>query len=247
MRRLLLFLLVLAPSLVLASKADFAVKLPDGLYLYQPYAGDEVFAKGDKDTIRPLFIVEKGKLVDPFLRAQKMGLEKFMRKYVSGKTFNVYAGPELVGKLSDVEFATCSRGEFVPDLLGKGKYAGKSLPTVPSKYITNHAIHTGLKMVMAPVELRLGPAISPSSKKNASDTIESAQRMIAKSIGGNLAPNSIAGGTLDLDQDGSHELIVQRVIESNQVLGEAGIRIELYRRYNSAWKSVFHTASIGCP
>lgn len=248
MRRLLLFFLLLVPSLTVADKAGFTVKLPDGLYLYQPNAGDEVLAKGDKDTVRPLVIVEKGKFVDPFLRAQEIGFEKFVQKYVTGKTFNVYVGPEQVGVLSNVEFATCSRGEFVPDILGRGRYTGRALPTVPSRYITNHPIYIGIKMVMTPVTV-LGDTLQSATATNVKDIatmLEKAREEIARTAHDEYAPSFILGGTLDIDQDGFHEIIVQRIVESSKVPGDTGVKIEINRHSNRRWDPIFHTVSIRC-
>lgn len=107
-----------------ASKAEqpFQVKLPDGLYLFQPKLHESRFS--------PLFIVEKGKLIDPYPLAKKMGIPKFMKKYVTGKTFNVYVGTEMIGKLNNVElqpFNDCLSEEMFPDIPVSGKYEGRPL------------------------------------------------------------------------------------------------------------------------
>ena len=112
-----------------ASKAaqPFQVKLPDGLYLFQPKLHESRFS--------PLFIIKGGKLIDPYPLAKNMGIPKFMKKYVTGKTFNVYVGTEMIGKLSDVKlqpFNDCLSEEMFPDIPVSGKYEGKPLPGIYS-------------------------------------------------------------------------------------------------------------------
>ena len=98
----------------------FKVKLPEGLYLYQPKIDEEVFS--------PLFIVKDGMLIDPYALAEKIGKEQFIKDYVEGRDFNVYAGRDIIGKLSKVkvEFLNvCETLEFLPDMRLTGKYEGK--------------------------------------------------------------------------------------------------------------------------
>lgn len=98
------------------------VRLPDGLYLYQPRIKDEVFS--------PLFIVKEGSLIDPYALAKEIGIERFTAEYVKDKVFSVYMGGELVGRLSSVrlEFAgRCELKDFLLDIEGRGRYEGKGL------------------------------------------------------------------------------------------------------------------------
>ena len=128
-----------------ASKTEqpLQVKLPEGLYLFQPLPQDKIYnlvvgsnegkavPNPAKDDFAPLFIVKDGKLIDPYSLANKIGIEKFNKRYVTGKTFNVYNGTENIGELTDVKLNSldnwCSN-EFLPNIAGKGKYKGNSLP-----------------------------------------------------------------------------------------------------------------------
>ena len=111
------------------------INLPDGLYLFQskiiqmykyrPEIKDDVFS--------PLLIVKNGKLLDPYSLAKKIGIQKFMKEYVTEKTFNVFVGTEMIGKLSGVklkffETNTCPSGRLLFDIEGTGTYEGKPLP-----------------------------------------------------------------------------------------------------------------------
>ena len=155
MKLLLLFLLVFVAGNTAgtaaeqkeaaASKAEqaFQVKLPDGLYLFQPLPQDTIYELDTgagkwrsipnpaKDDFSPLFIVQNDKLIDPYSLANKIGIDKFNKKYVIGKTFNVYNGTEKIGELKDVRLGFennwCSN-EFLSNIAGKGKYKGKPLP-----------------------------------------------------------------------------------------------------------------------
>ncbi len=154
-RLLLLFLLVFVIGNASGTAAEqnesatnkaeqpFQVKLPDGLYLFQPLPQDKISwldtGAGEwrptpnpaKDDFSPLFIVQNGKLIDPYFLANKIGIEKFNKIYVIGKTFYVYNGTEKVGELTGVKLNFlanwCSK-EFLPNIAGKGKYKGKPLP-----------------------------------------------------------------------------------------------------------------------
>ncbi|MBI2411722.1 MAG: hypothetical protein HYV24_00725 [Deltaproteobacteria bacterium] len=102
---------------------EFKARLPDGLYLYQP--------KIKKEPFSPLFIVEKGKLIDPYAMADKIGMERFDKEYVRGKGFNVYAGSELIGKLNNLIIMTDNPEnvkEYSSNIIGYGKYSGGPLP-----------------------------------------------------------------------------------------------------------------------
>ncbi|MBI1912642.1 MAG: hypothetical protein HYS21_11660 [Deltaproteobacteria bacterium] len=132
---------------------DFKVRLPDGLYLYQPKIKEEVFS--------PLFIVEKGSLIDPYALAVRIGKEKFVRNYVDGRRFHVYIESVPVGTLTDVKFefeSGCYSDVFLPDLRGKGNFKGKPLKT----FYSNKSLYASdeydrsygsLKVIAAPVEL----------------------------------------------------------------------------------------------
>ncbi|MBI5453003.1 MAG: hypothetical protein HY956_00070 [Deltaproteobacteria bacterium] len=102
---------------------EFKVKLPNGLYLYQPKTNAEPFS--------PLFIVDNGKLIDPYALRDSIGMEKFDKEYVKGKGFNVYAGSELIGTLSDLIIMINNPEkveEYSSDIVGYGKYSGGPLP-----------------------------------------------------------------------------------------------------------------------
>jgi hypothetical protein len=138
-----------------SSASTFKTNLPDGLYLFQPYAGDEHVSvpHGDKDTVRPLVIVEKGKLVDPYLRAEALGLDGFNRAYVTGRTFQVYLGKRRFGTLANVSLQRCRTAKgYASDISGSGSYSGTAFPRIASKYVSNEWWHVGLKAVMGPFD-----------------------------------------------------------------------------------------------
>lgn len=117
----LIFIIRLASAEVKA--AEFRATLPNGLYLYQP--------KIKKEPFSPLFIVDKGKLIDPYALRDRIGMERFDEEYVKGKEFNVYAGSELIGTLSDIIFLISNSenvAEYSSDIIGYGKYNGGPLP-----------------------------------------------------------------------------------------------------------------------
>ncbi len=84
----------------IAGKADDEpkVSLVDGLYMYLPHI-DQHF--------RPLFIIEKGKFIDPYALYRSIGKGDFSRKYSSGKRFEIYTGSRKIGRMRGVviEFA----------------------------------------------------------------------------------------------------------------------------------------------
>lgn len=121
---LLIFIFTIHNAFAEDKADEFTVRLPDGLYLYQPKITEEVFS--------PLFIVENGALVDPYALASEMGKEKFLIDYVEGNVFNVYIGGDIVGKFSKAraEFLNdCELGSL-PDIRFKGSYEGKSLKEI---------------------------------------------------------------------------------------------------------------------
>jgi hypothetical protein len=124
MCRLPLLFLLLVPSLATADKVDFTVKLPDGLYLFQSNYKRNVFG--------PLVIVEHGKLIDPYIRGNKIGAEQFYKAYTQGKTFHVYAGVQKIGVLDELasfEYSSkCWNSDFLSEKLSTGRYVGKPLP-----------------------------------------------------------------------------------------------------------------------
>ncbi|CAG1066696.1 hypothetical protein BAC1_02325 [uncultured bacterium] len=117
------------------AQGSFKVNLPEGLYMYKPYTRSG-------DLFAALFVVEKGRLVEPnaffpkgyrddpeqFLgKEEAKAFEGFVDKYVKGNAFNVYAGAEFKGRLSGVEMNLsnfCYTDEFFPDIIGSGKYEG---------------------------------------------------------------------------------------------------------------------------
>jgi|GEM_PF-6475402 len=138
---IVLFLIIVPPaincqnindSIKNNTKFPFAIKLPDGLYLFQPYleTRDLLFKGKDKNTLSPLFLVRNGKLDDPVAFAYKIGVSKFLNTYIKGKAFNVFNGSEMIGTTNKINLKpldTCYSKEFLPDLQGKGMYVGKKL------------------------------------------------------------------------------------------------------------------------
>lgn len=80
----------------------FSVKLPDGLYLYQPYT---IIEQGlsfiGKNHVRPLFHIVKGKMFDTSSSHEKMNLSRldYIDKYIANKQFNVFLSGYHVGEL----------------------------------------------------------------------------------------------------------------------------------------------------
>ncbi len=134
-----LFLLVLlfpiqsfgAEKSLLTSAPGLKVSLPEGLYLYQPWVTDVIFA--------PLFMVRDHKLLNPYelygakergqgyerTEEEEKALDRFMSENVIGKTFNIYVGTEKLALLSDVVFKNrneCEASGMPSDLRGAGDY-----------------------------------------------------------------------------------------------------------------------------
>lgn len=104
-------------------KQSVQVKLPDGLYLFE----------GIKTGgFRPLFIVEKAKLSDPYVVIKKMGIKKFNQKYSKGKLFNVSVSNNIVGELRNFNIEKektqeCETDDFLPYFKGDGDHVGTLL------------------------------------------------------------------------------------------------------------------------
>jgi hypothetical protein len=135
------------------------IKLPDGLYMFQPYQGvrlgkrirqrnEECSAYDpactehltdteeyiDYTTVRPLVVVERGRFTDPFQLANRIGVANFQRKYVMGKSFHAYSDDVLVGSISRIAFKvthTCSGPAFSNLVQGKGDYSLASHSGLP--------------------------------------------------------------------------------------------------------------------
>ncbi len=153
MRQLLLFFLLLVPNLVFADTADFRAKLPDGLYLFQPNYKRNVFS--------PLVIVEHGKLIDPYVRGNEIGVEQFRKIYVQGKIFHIYAGFEKIGTLDQLTYEDgpkCWNSNFFSEKQSTGRYVGKPLP---GKYVFEfsnspfgqNVLYDSLRVIAAPAML----------------------------------------------------------------------------------------------
>lgn len=164
------------------ASGEFKVKLPDGLYLYQPKIMEEVFS--------PLFIVEKGALVDPYALAAGIGKEKFIRDYVDGKRFHVYIEGVPTGILTAVKFEFvkgCDSDAFLPDIRGKGKYEGKPLKEAYSNkslYASDEhdRFYGSLKAIAASVELTL-----PKTLKNY-EVAEEDKTMVIEAVRKHFVP-----------------------------------------------------------
>lgn len=147
---LLTLTVLLCATCVFAAEESFKVKIPEGLYLYHP--------KIDKEVFSPLFIVEKGKLIDPYALAKRVGIEAFNERYVKDKVFSVYVGRELTGRLSSVKLESvnfCYSTEFLPDIRGNGRYEGMPLM---EKYVNkslyvdndNNLRHGSIRAIISP-------------------------------------------------------------------------------------------------
>ena len=165
------------------AEAAIEVKIPEGLYLYKPnFREDSVFS--------PLVLVENKKLVDPYVLVQMMGIKSFLKKYVTEKTFNVYVGSELFGKLKNMNLTSistknkCQGDNFVPDIQGNGQYEGKPLPygwlkeEKGSGYL--YRIYGSTKIVITPesFQMRKKPLILPVTDSDIERMIEAVQKHI---------------------------------------------------------------------
>lgn len=155
-----------SPSTIATTKTlqDFKVKLPDGLYLFQPFVSGGRFVTRTKDVVSPLVIVEKGKLVDPFVQFYQIGKERFHEVYLNGNIFNVYVWPQRIGEIRNIQLAKATplhscvtQGIFpnISDIQGHGDYRGKPLFVTTSAELTHKVWH------MVPVSLK--PVITPET------------------------------------------------------------------------------------
>ncbi|MBI5885383.1 MAG: hypothetical protein HZB85_02230 [Deltaproteobacteria bacterium] len=107
------------------------MKIPEGLYLYQPSMRFSDFTA--------LFIVKDGKLVDPYLKYAASGrnfvevmsdeerklLDGLNKEYASGRAFTVYRGRERAGGLRDVKLKivrNCYSQKMMSNIIGDGRY-----------------------------------------------------------------------------------------------------------------------------
>jgi hypothetical protein len=140
-----------------AEKQAFRAKIPDGLYLFQVYMGEDIFS--------PLVLVEGGKLIDPYARARKMGLAKFSQTYLEGKSFNVYTGTEKIGSVSKVRLAwkePCLTNQFAPGLEGKVSFAEHLLPKVYSRNILTeigHPVYEEVRAILTPASFHVSKIV----------------------------------------------------------------------------------------
>lgn len=136
---------------------DFRAKPPDGLYLFKPFSSKNR-ATQINDSLSPLVIIDKGKLIDPFVQYYQIGGKKFQAIYLDGKAFNVYVWPEKFGEIRNMQFSkaaslhSCATRGFFPnisDIQGYGDYKGKPLLSV--------------KPVITPKEFQVSKAASAFS------------------------------------------------------------------------------------
>jgi hypothetical protein len=230
------FLTLLGGSPALASTNLQQVTLPDGLYLYQPYFGNEYHRVGGRETIRPLMIVEKGALVDPFLRAREIGFNNFLKRYVEGRTFHVYRAGNKVGTVENIQLRSCAETEkeFLPDIVGKVEKFGRDTFS-----------QRDVKIVASSVLLT-------DSKNTASDQIsiralEQAQKFVVSTQKSNFAPSFLMGGTLDLDADAQPDVIVQRFVESRKEVDKFALSVEVLKHEGTKWTTTYKTSNVSCP
>lgn len=127
----------------------FQIKLPDGLYLYQPKVN-----WGSSFT--PLLIINKGRFMDPNLLIKRIGLKQFEKIYLDGRQFNVYVGKEHMGVIHDIrrEYANtrCEEtDEFLSFYIFKGTYEGYPLPVISeNSWPINSAKLAAKKAIAAP-------------------------------------------------------------------------------------------------
>lgn len=142
-----------ASGAFVAADESLQITLPEGLYLYQP--------DFDK-TMRPLFIVSNGKLIDPFEKILKIGLEAFNSEFVANKVFQVFVGETKLGQLRDLRLKTthkCETKKFTSIVQGEGKYEGSALPALRDE----PSINVNSKYT-APVQLLPIPVIAGSGE-----------------------------------------------------------------------------------
>jgi hypothetical protein len=105
------------------SIASFKATVPDGLYLFQPDFRQAIFS--------PLVVVKNGKLVDPNEEIARIGLGKFSKAHVRGKTFFVVHEGRQLGEIKDLVVSkggSCLGQTFSPEILIEGAYVGDILP-----------------------------------------------------------------------------------------------------------------------
>jgi hypothetical protein len=141
------------------------VKLPPGLYLFQPNFKTNVLG--------PLFIVEDGRLVDPYLRVQKIGLAEFGKNYIQQKTFNAYSGTERIGKFENNEIDEsgfpCSRKSFPKEIFVTSRYTGAPLP---GEYVFEHSNYPFRENFYEPVRAIVTPESFSKSVRSKPLTVD---------------------------------------------------------------------------
>lgn len=118
-----------------SAEAPFTVKLPGGLYLFQGWYGgwDGHFSSVTAEAgrgVEPLFVVEKGKLRDPYTLASRLGVQAFFEKYIRGIAFDTYVGGRPVGKLNGYQLETCKfllDKTWAPMMHGEGRLEGSKI------------------------------------------------------------------------------------------------------------------------
>jgi hypothetical protein len=147
------------------SENPIEVKLPPGLYLFQPNFKTNVLG--------PLFIVEDGQLVDPYLRVQKIGLAEFGKKYVQQKTFNAYSSTERIGKFEnnaiDESGFPCSRKSFPTEIFVTSRYTGAPLP---GEYVFEHSKNPFIENLYEPVRAIATPKSFSKSVRSKPLTVD---------------------------------------------------------------------------
>ncbi|MEK7758559.1 MAG: hypothetical protein AAB304_02990 [Pseudomonadota bacterium] len=141
------------------------VKLPPGLYLFQPNFKTNVLG--------PLFIVEDGRLVDPYIRVQKIGLAEFGKKYIQQRTFNAYSGTERIGKFEnnaiDESGFPCSRKSFSTEIFVTSRYTGAPLP---GEYVFEHSKNPFIENLYEPVRVIATPESFSKSVRSKPLTVD---------------------------------------------------------------------------
>jgi hypothetical protein len=177
------------------------VKIPDGLYFYKPYFGED-----RSGIFSPLVLVKNKKLVDPYVLAEKIGLQKLLDDYVIGKEFDVYVWGERYGTMRELHlrFKTyfhCRKDEFIRNnIKGEGTYEGKPLPSASRRA-------TGILITPQSYQAPKGQVLFPLTDEDLKRMVEEVRKSIV--------PKEI------------EYLNKRRTKIKSQAIGEEGSRLDL--------------------
>ncbi len=169
------------------------VGIPDGLYLYR----QDFIA----NNFSPLLLVRDGRLVDPYREISKVGLEGFMAANAAGRTFDVYAGAERLGRMTDLQMegSDCDTEGFSPDIQGDGVYDGRSFASAPEPDFAigeGRVIHGSTRVILAPESYR------PPTHPVYLELTQADKKHVLKAAKGGLVAENIKPLMASIEKDG---------------------------------------------